>query len=76
MSVVLLCDPASAAALDAYRKKTLVGTVQTLDDKTLVVKPSGGGTPLTLRLTAKTLFRKAGADATPPLSHRPLRLPS
>ena len=64
MSVVMLCDAASAEALDAYRKKTLVGTVQSLDEKTLVVKPAGGGTPLTLRLTPKTLCRKGGADAT------------
>ena len=63
VSVVLLCDAASAGALDAYRKKTLVGTVQSLDEKTLVVKPAGGGTPLTLRLTPKTVCRKGGADA-------------
>ena len=64
VSVVLLCDPASAAAIDAYRKKTLVGTVQTLDEKALVVTPFGGGTPLTLRLTPKTLCRKNGAETT------------
>ena len=64
VSVVMLCDAASAGALDAYRKKTLVGTVQSLDDKTLVVKPAGGGTPVTLRLTPKTLCRKRGADAS------------
>ncbi|MBV9850395.1 MAG: hypothetical protein JO250_12030 [Armatimonadetes bacterium] len=64
VSVVLLCDPASAAALDTYRKKTLVGTVQSLDEKTLVVRPAGGGTPLTLRITPKTLCRRNGADAT------------
>ena len=38
--------------------------MQSLDEKTLVVKPAGGGTPLTLRLTPKTLCRKGGADAT------------
>ena len=64
VSVVMLCDAASAAALDAYRKKTLVGTVQDVDEKTLVVRPAGGGTPVTLRLTPKTLCRKGGADAS------------
>ena len=29
----------------------------------MVVEPAGGGTPLTLKLTPKTLYRKAGADA-------------
>ncbi len=63
VSVVLLCDAASAAAIEAYRKKTLVGTVQGVDEKALVVRPAGGGTPVTLRVTPKTVFRKGGVGA-------------
>lgn len=67
MSVVMLSDQASADAIDAYRKKALVGHIVSVDDKTIVVKPDTGAsaTPLTLHFTAKTLFRHGGADATP-----------
>lgn len=66
VSVVMLCDNATAAAIDAYRRKPLVGKVQSEDDKYWVVKPDGSAdaTPLTIHLTPKTAFRKGGADAT------------
>jgi len=66
LSVVLLSDPASLAALDTYRKQVLVGRIVSLDDKTLVVKPGGdtNSTPVSLRLTAKTLFRQKGEEAS------------
>ena len=66
VSVVLLCDPQTAAAIDAYRRRPLVGRVQSEDDKYWVIKPEGGGDgmPLTVHITAKTAFRKGGADAT------------
>lgn len=65
LSVVMLCDLATAAAIETYRHKPLVGHVVSADDKTLVVQPDGSAnTPLTLRVTAKTLYRKNGADAT------------
>ncbi len=65
LSVVLLCDPASEAALDTYRKQALVGRIISLDDKTLVVKPGGdgGSTPVSLHMTAKTLFRHNGSES-------------
>ncbi len=64
LSVVMLCDRATAAAIEAYRRKPLLGNVVSMDDKTLVVQPGGATTMLTLRVTPKTLFRKGGADAT------------
>lgn len=68
VSVVLLSDAATAAAIDAYRRKPLAGRVKSQDDKYWVIKPEGAAdaTPLTLHVTAKTAYRKngAGADAT------------
>ena len=65
VSVVMLSDEASAAAIDAYRKKALIGHVVSVSDKDMVVKPDTGpsATPLTLHVTAKTKFRHGGADA-------------
>lgn len=63
VSVVMLCDPATEAAIDAYRRKPLVGQVVSMDEKTLVVQPERTPTtPLTLHVTAKTVYRKGGAD--------------
>lgn len=64
VSVVLLCDPATAAAIDAYRRKPLAGRVQSEDDKYWTVKPEGTAdpTPITLHVTPKTTYRKNGAD--------------
>lgn len=66
LSVVLLSDPASQAALDTYRKQVLAGRIVSIDDKTLVVKPSSdaGSTLVSLHLTAKTLFRQKGAEVS------------
>ncbi len=64
LSVVLLSDTVSETALDTYRKQVIVGHVAFADDKTLVVKPSGdgGSVPVSLHLTAKTVFRHNGAE--------------
>lgn len=65
VSVVLLSDASSLAAIDLYRKQVLVGTVVSRDDKTLVVQPTGGdksGALVSLHLTAKTVFRHGGAE--------------
>ncbi len=66
VSVVLVCDPQTATAIDAYRRRPLTGRVQSEDDKYWVIKPEGtaDSTPLTLHVTAKTAYRKGGADAT------------
>ncbi len=65
LSVVLLSDPASEAALDTYRRQPLSGRIVSVDDKTLVVKPSGdaGSAPVSFHLTAKTMFRHHGAES-------------
>lgn len=61
VSVVMLCDSATAIAIEAYRKKPLVGKVVSADDKALVVQPDGpAATMVTLRITPKTVYRKAG----------------
>ena len=53
------------AAIDAYRRKPLVGHVVTVADKTLVVQPGGNPTtPVMLHITPKTIFRHGGADTT------------
>ena len=62
VSLVLLCDPATAAVLDACRHHVLTGAVQSADERYLVVRPSAGGVPVTLRVTPKTLYRNSGAD--------------
>ena len=65
VSVVMLSDPATSAAIETYRRRPLVGHVVTVEEKTLVVQPSGTpSTPVTLHVTPKTVFRKGGADAT------------
>lgn len=63
LSVVLLSDAASEAALDMYRRQELTGRIVSRDDKTLVVKPNAdaGGAVVSLHLTAKTVFRHNGA---------------
>lgn len=65
LSVVLLCDPASETALDTYRKQPLDGRIVSVDDQTLVVKPSGdaGSALVSLHMTAKTVFRRGGAES-------------
>lgn len=65
VSLVMLCDPATAAIVDLYRRKPVAGRVQSEDDGYWVVKPDGAGdvTPITLHITAKTAFRKGGGDA-------------
>ncbi len=63
-SVVLLCDLPSAQAIEAWRKKPLVGTLQSMGEKDLVVKPDGSAVPVTLRLSPKTVYRKGGKDAS------------
>jgi hypothetical protein len=65
VSVVMLSDTATQSAIDAYRRKPLLGRVVSVDEKTMVVQPEGAGaTPVTLHVTQKTLFRKKSADAT------------
>lgn len=63
VSVVMLCDAATQAAIDAYRKKVIVGTLQSVDEKEIVVKPDAGTTPLTLRVSDKTVYKKGDADS-------------
>lgn len=65
VSVVMLCDLQTAASIEAYRRKPVVGKVVSADEKTLVVQPEGASAvPLTLHITAKTTYRKGGEDAT------------
>lgn len=66
VSVVLVSDLASAAAIEAYRRKPLTGKVQSQDDKYWVVKPDApaDATPLTIHVTAKTVYRAKGTEAT------------
>lgn len=64
VSLVLLGDLDSLAAIDAARGKILRGMLQSASDHFLVLLPDGSGAlPLTLRVSAKTRYLWGGQDA-------------
>ena len=61
--VALLCDAESDAAIERYRRRPLVGTVESQSARAWVILPSDSpdGVPLTLPVSARTTYRVGGA---------------
>ena len=61
---LMICDPETAAALDAQRGHPLRGTLlDTTNGKVWIVQPDGGALPLPVCLSARTTFQAGGAAA-------------
>lgn len=61
-TALLLCDAETADALDAHRRRPLVGTVVSADARVWTVQPSDGQTPVPICLSAHTTFRAGGSQ--------------